>query len=181
MAVAPLVRRLALGAGAVGLAALAGAWTAGRSSSTGELAMLVMAGCAVLALGVLARRPALVTIAALVLGAVHVISRVGHDVSVISTVAFGVALLIALELAWWSIDLHPSVHWEQRANARRARDIGAVAAGGAALAGAAGVTAVAGTNAGAAVFLAGMAAAPAVVWFGAAAARTATGRRKLDA
>lgn len=174
MAIAPLVGRIGLGAGALVLAGATGAASAARSAVGDELAVLVVAALGVLAAALVTRRPGLLTVAALLLGAEHVASRVGHDVALGSTVAFSVALLVALELAWWSIDRHPAVAWDRQANRRRGLEILAVAISGAALAAVAGLTAVAGNHAGPAVFVAGLVAAPAAVWFGAAAARTAT-------
>lgn len=179
MALAPLFGRIGLGLAALALAGGAGAWTIAGSGAGGALAMPAAAAVLALAVALVLRRSSMVTLAAVLLGVVHVLSRVGDDMAVLSTVAFSVAVFMVLELTWWSIDLHPAVAWERAANRRRALEILALAGGGAALAGAAGVTAIAGSSAGEAVFAAGLIAAPAVVWFGVTASRAATRRGKI--
>jgi hypothetical protein len=107
-------------AGAVGAYALA---LGGKALPATEA--LVPIGVALLLAGLVLRRHGTVPFAVVSLGAAYVLARTGHQVVDGWAGPVGVGLLLAAELATWSIEYDPRIH-EERAVLRRR--IGALAA-----------------------------------------------------
>jgi hypothetical protein len=90
--------------------------------------LLVPAGLAALVAGIVLRRPAAVPWAVVVLGIAYVLARAGHTTVDGWSAAVGTALLLAAELATWSIDHDPRIHEEAAVLRRRIGILAALAA-----------------------------------------------------
>lgn len=174
MAVAPSTGRLTTGAAAVAVAAGAAVWRASPSGTDRGLWAIAVLGVVALVVAVLFRRAVFVTVATVFLGGEYVIGSVGHHLDILATVGYAACLLVALELAWWSMEQHRAVAWTPATVRRRALELVVVGAGGVALTTVAGFVVLTGLSRAVVLVAVGAVAAPAAVWLVAAAVRSAT-------
>jgi len=118
---------------------------------------------ALLLAGLVLRRGGTIPWAVACCAAASVVGRAGHATADAHAAALGVLLLLAAELAWWSIDLSPRLHVERALVRMKAVGIAGLVAGALALDGF--LLALTGITPGSRVTLAalGMAAAVAVL------------------
>jgi hypothetical protein len=167
--------RLGRALSALAVASGAGAWAAARTDGpVGRLGLVVGPAIVLLVAGLITRRPGPVAFAIVGLSSVYLLGQIGQPTAVGATALFAVALLVVLELGWWSTELAVPVAWERSATRRRWWALVALAGGGGALALAVGLAGVAGRSAGFGWFAVAAGAGPAAVWGVVRATRAAT-------
>lgn len=165
----------AVAALAVGVAA--GAWAAARTDlSVGGRGPLAGLAIALLAAGLVTRRPGPLGLSLLALSSAYLVGQIGQPTALGGTALFAVALLVVLELAWWSTELALPVAWERQATRRRWCSVVALAAGGGTLALVVGLAGAAGRDTGLAWFAVACGIGPVATWMVVWATRAATRR-----
>ena len=163
----------AVAALAVGVAA--GAWAAARTDlSVGGRGFLAGLAIALLAAGLVTRRPGTLALSLLALSSAYLVGQIGQPTALGGTALFAVALLVVLELAWWWTELALPVAWERPAVRRRWRSLVALAAGGGMLALVVGLAGVAGRDTSLTWFAVACGIGPAGIWMVVRATRAAT-------
>lgn len=170
--------RLARVLAAVAVAAAAGVYAVATRGGgpAGGVGILVGLAVALFAAGLVMGRPGPVAFAVVGLSSVYLVGQIGQPVNLGATALFAVALLVVLELGWWSMEAGVPVAWEGAAIRRRWWALIALAAGGGALALAVGLAGVAGRGTSPVLFGAAAALAPAAAWAVVWSTKTATRR-----
>ena len=166
---------------AVLLAAGNGAWAALlHPSLAGPLAAL--AGCGVLAVagGALTRNFVPVAVGVGLLGAEYLAGQAGRPVSVAGASAFGVLLLVACELTWWSAELSARSSWSKKVRRERWVWLAGTAGGAFAAGVVVGLAGISGVGPGTTVAAAGAASLLVVALALASWAREVSGRSAVD-
>lgn len=145
------------------LAALAAASAyAAVGAQGGEATLVVILGllaCAVLALGLVLHWPLTVPWAVLAAGASYIVSRHGHATADGGAAVVGALLLLAAELAWWSLDDDGRIAQERPVLVRRLGTLAGIVVAAAAVSAFLLATAAVSAPAGIAVAALGVAAA----------------------
>jgi hypothetical protein len=150
---------------ALAVAVGAGAWAAARTEGpAGAPGFLVGLAVALFTAGLVARRPVLVTLAIVGLSSVYLLGQIGQPTALGATALFAVAVLVVLELGWWSTELAVPVVWERSATRRRWWVLVTLVAGGGVLAFAVGLAGLAGRDTSLVWFAVAAGAGPAGAW-----------------
>jgi hypothetical protein len=128
-------------------------------SLAGPLVTLGVLAVAAAASGVASGRFAGVAAGVVLSATAYLWGQWGRPLQVLGTAAFGAALLLAAELAWWSMELSSRAAWPGPLVRRRWASLAMAAGGGFATAVLAGLVAISAEKMGAAVVAAGAAAA----------------------